>query len=174
MIVDNLTLAHICNLGSLGGLTRLFRAVNILLCPHICLGDKEMIKLCNDQVKRRGKTHRCLSSTVKCKQCKTTVVLSVDRDLTKFYIYRYIGRLESPTDPLWLAQSFSSKDPHLDAHCQAFKCWRTSFYDPYRWLYMHRPIPGPPKEFELDVPRPDFDRLFTPVSLLGPARRRGF
>ena len=171
MIYYELVVARLHDFDLLGGLPAHLRAINIPLCPHICLGSPKVVKLYSKVTPDRM-LFPVYSSSLKCKHCKTRVRLDTSRGDIRFYIYRYIGRLKSPRDPAWLAHSFSSKDCYIDAHCQSFKHWICTVCDPIRYGRVE-PTTLPVK-FEPGCPRPDFSRLFTPVTLPRHGCRRRF
>jgi hypothetical protein len=87
------------------------RAVNIPLCPHIKTSDLEVIGLYNSLLK-----------TYSCKHCTTTIAIEISQRVS-VYAFRYIGLLRSPTDPVWMAQSYETRHKRLGTHCRAFLNW---------------------------------------------------
>lgn len=164
-IMNIIELARFWDINLGDDLSPILGAINIPLCPHICLGSKEVIKLFKKNTKPNyagggsGKRHNC-------KHCKTSVSVCAEAGFVRFEIRRSVGRLESPTDPTWLAQTFSSKDPRLDGHCAELKRRLVREHGDCFWLTVQPPIESL-DEIESDASRPDFDRLFTPVSLPG-------
>lgn len=84
------------------------KKLNVPLCPHVRLGDQQVIAL----YERPNQVEAC----VKC----PTKFLIMAQEFIKIGVMRNVGSLLSPTDPMWLSQSYVSKSPHLDHHCRLF------------------------------------------------------
>lgn len=96
--------------------TKHARAVNSPLCPHLRLGDQEVIEL-----------YRRPWLLYSCKHCTTTVQVDIST-LVKVRVYRYVGSLGSPTDPVWMAQSYQTRHRRLKARGEAFNDWHRRVY----------------------------------------------
>ncbi|PGH12387.1 hypothetical protein AJ79_04335 [Helicocarpus griseus UAMH5409] len=96
----------------------------------------------------------------KCKRRKTKVAFDHRGPVAGFFVVRNFGKLSSPKDPMWLAHTFASKDPLLEAHCEAVHSWQ-----------VENPINSrkPLEQLQLlqheKSRTPDFGNLFTKVTL---------
>jgi hypothetical protein len=73
--------------------------------------------------------------------------------LDNFPRTRSIGKLVSPLEPSWLAQTFATKDPSLEDICAANTSWLRAYWR------RHTTYTSPLEEFM--YPNPDADRWFT-------------
>lgn len=125
--------------------------LNFPFCPHMRMGDLKILQLY--PASRRSSDAKPLS----CKHCETKVTftrgVAGDSRWAVFQTRRSIGRLFSPLDPTWLAQTFASKDPSLDDFCEASASWLEAYWQ------RQRTYASPLEKF--DHPDPDADRLFT-------------
>lgn len=94
-------------------------AINLPLCPHIKVCDSEVIELYNHPLQLYS-----------CKHCTTTVTIEISQRVS-VYVFRYVGLLRSPTDPVWMAQSYQTRHKRLRTHCRAFLNWYESQYGYY-------------------------------------------
>ncbi|PGH06159.1 hypothetical protein GX51_02547 [Blastomyces parvus] len=126
------------------------RSLNIPFCPHMTMGDDEVIDL----------FFRGHHFWHKCKRCKTKVCFDRTRPRAFFFVSRNFGRLSSPKDPKWLAHTFASKNPLLETHCEAVCDWQRNnplnSRDPLRELQLLQ---------HENSRTPDFGNLFTSVTL---------
>ncbi|KAK2756394.1 hypothetical protein FQN54_005286 [Arachnomyces sp. PD_36] len=112
-------LGRIQEFPSLAHFMRHARTINIPLCSHIRIGDLEIIELYNRPLK-----------SYSCQNCATTVTLEISQigQHINVYVFRYVGSLRSPTDPVWMAQSHQTRDKGLRSHCRAFLNWYSRQY----------------------------------------------
>ncbi|EER37826.1 predicted protein [Histoplasma capsulatum H143] len=126
------------------------RSLNIAFCPHMAMGDDDVIHLFS----------RGVSCWHKCKRCKTKVCFDSRKRKAYFFVSRNFGKLSSPKDPRWLAHTFASKDPLLETHCEAVRDWQSK--NPLNSR-------GPLQHLQLlqheNSRTPDFGNLFTSVTL---------
>ena len=113
------TLALARDVSSFALFERHARAVNLPLCPHIRVCDPEVVELYNHP-----------SQPYSCQHCATTVKIEISRGVN-VYVFRYVGLLRSPTDPMWMAQSYQARHGGLRTHCRAFLNWYESQYGHY-------------------------------------------
>lgn len=148
----------------------LCRAANHPLCPHLCIGDEDVIKLYKPSLFRWESRPRFLRfrdppnvrmRSLRCKHCKTKVILRQVGTNTWYRTLRYFGNLKSPYDRAFLSQAVSAQDPNLDAHCWDFKLWVLTAHN--KWL-SHDPEYC--DNFVPCMPQPDYNNLFSPVTLL--------
>ncbi|PGH17133.1 hypothetical protein AJ79_01271 [Helicocarpus griseus UAMH5409] len=93
------------------------RTVNLPLCPHLRLGDPEIVQL---YLRPRPYT---------CKRCATTIRIGYSRyNNLSVAVDRYVGLLRSPTDSAWMAQSYHSRHQRLDDNGLAFLDWYARVY----------------------------------------------
>ncbi|PGH27844.1 hypothetical protein AJ80_00394 [Polytolypa hystricis UAMH7299] len=92
---------------------RHLRAVNVPLCPHLRLGDWELV-----QWNRWPQMQ-----PYNCKHCPTTVRIETFQMYVTVRVFRYVGSLCSPKDPAWMAQSYQARHRRLKGHCQMFYNW---------------------------------------------------
>lgn len=130
--------------------TTMCKFLNVPLCPHVRLGDQQVIELYErpDQLEA-------------CAKCPTKFSVIV-QGLIMIGVIRDVGSLLSPTDPIWLAQSYVSKSSRLDRHCRLFSDW-------YKTTYISRSAKrnknGRPEGFKHTIPAPP-KKIFTGVHSL--------
>ncbi|PGH16787.1 hypothetical protein AJ80_05102 [Polytolypa hystricis UAMH7299] len=113
---------------------------NIPVCPHLRLGDEKILQ--QFPLRRRSKSGgRDLPIFPQCHECKTE---------------RFVGYLDSPLDPYWLAQIFASHDPDLDDYYLDARDWL--------WFALHEFEHGSPWPERWDI-EPENGEFFTPVTV---------
>lgn len=140
--------------------------LNIPLCPHMRMGDKEVTDLLGFKVVTMAIELRKPDESHKCKRCKTEVAITrawdpeTGVDWCELIIYRTLGRLFSPLEPTWLAHTFASKDPYLDEYMKLTDAWfRANWIPPHYYRNNQNDLA------ELVNLQPDNDCLFTPITL---------
>lgn len=78
----------------------------VSLCPHKRISDSDVINAIFGFVK--GRSSRDVTARCDCDRCatkiKVTVGMSRDNEVCYVTTKRYLGRVEKPDDPDWLAQ----------------------------------------------------------------------
>jgi hypothetical protein len=126
------------------------KVLNVPLCPHVCLGNQQVIAL-----------YERPNEFGACAKCPTKFTIFVQQFI-KIGVMRRVGNLLSPTDPTWLAQSYVSRVPHLDYHCRLFSHWYETTYVSHSG---RRNKDGGPEEFKHLMPVPP-EKIFKGVCSL--------
>ncbi|OAT07834.1 hypothetical protein BDBG_03862 [Blastomyces gilchristii SLH14081] len=126
------------------------RSLNIPFCPHMTMGDDDVIDL----------FFRGDFCWHKCKRCKTKVCFNSRNPRAFLFVSRYFGKLSSPKDRKWLAHTFASKDSLLETHCEAVRDWQSK--NP---LNSRKPLQQLQLLQHENLRTPDFGNLFTSVTL---------
>lgn len=92
------------------------RTVNLPLCPHLRVSHPAVYRL----YRQPTMAHYCMFCT--------TAVQIVHSHVISVYVFRYVGSLLSPTDPVWMAQSYRVRCQELEAYCHAFCDWYGNLY----------------------------------------------
>ncbi|KAK2751625.1 hypothetical protein FQN55_000346 [Onygenales sp. PD_40] len=80
---------------------------NFPLCPHLCLNDEKITSRFPPP-----EWADCLMDNrrdLRCELCKTEAHLVHWGSVLQLHVYRPVGNLKSPRDPVWIAQTFSSR-----------------------------------------------------------------
>lgn len=80
------------------------------LCPHVRLGDRQVTSLYGT------------NKIGTCGKCPTEFIIRIQQYVC-ISVTRYVGSLLSPTDPIWLSQSYLSSSRYLYFHCRSFSHW---------------------------------------------------
>lgn len=96
------------------------RAVDFPLCTHIRVGYWQIDRVMYFQ-----------PLTVReCMNCLTKAMLNFSQGHAYITVRRYVGSLQSPTDPMWKAQTYKSRHKRLNARALAFCDWYDEVISP--------------------------------------------
>lgn len=101
---------------SFSSFRRLAHRADYPLCPHLRLGDREIIQL-----------YKKPPQPYSCKHCTTTVQIN-NQSVFCVSVVRHIGWLRSPTDPWWIAQSYEKRHRRLKTRCLNVSHWYEGLY----------------------------------------------